>query len=124
MDQPYEFAGDGAGNHLSRYVLKTVRKDDEFALYRGRSDADLAPILVVEPPSEYTSPATIRKLEHAYSLGSNCMPTGRAGLSKPDQRRRGGRLRKDAYAGPSAAVLAPLFVLTLWQAGEKTGPRL
>ena len=68
MDQPYESAWDGAGNHLSRYMLETVRKDDEFVLYRGKSDPDSATILVVEPVSEYPAPATIRKLEHAYSL--------------------------------------------------------
>ena len=68
MDQPYESTWDGTGNHLSRYKLETVCKDDEFILYRGRGEPDLATILLAEPVSEYPAPATIRKLEHAYSL--------------------------------------------------------
>ena len=68
MDQPYESACDASGNYLSRYMLETVRKDDEFVLYRGRTEPELATILVAEPVSEYPTPATIRKLEHEYSL--------------------------------------------------------
>ena len=68
MDEPYESACDASGNYLSRYMLETVRKDDEFVLYRGRTEPELATILVAEPVSEYPTPATIRKLEHEYSL--------------------------------------------------------
>jgi len=68
MDQPYESAWDAPGNDLSRYVLAAVRKDDEFVLYRGKGDPGWAAILVMEPVSEYPAPATIRRLEHAYSL--------------------------------------------------------
>ena len=37
---------------LSRYVFETLRKDGEFALYRGRRDEELSAVLIVAPISE------------------------------------------------------------------------
>ncbi|HYZ84620.1 MAG TPA: serine/threonine-protein kinase PknK, partial [Bryobacteraceae bacterium] len=45
-----------------------MRKDEEFILYRRQTDSGVPTILLVEPVSEHPAPATIRKLEHAYSL--------------------------------------------------------
>ena len=53
---------------LSTYVLETLRKDEEFILYRGRSQADAPGILVVSPVAEYLAPETLKRLEHEYSL--------------------------------------------------------
>ena len=63
------FAVNAAGTRLSRYVFETVRKDDEFILYRGTLAGERA-ILALAPGSEHPPPATIRKLEHAYSLSA------------------------------------------------------
>jgi serine/threonine protein kinase len=74
---------------LSRYVLQALRKDEEFILYRGRSEesapsdlnpepgsqfghdpasAGLSRILLVAPVLDYPRPESLKLLEHAYSL--------------------------------------------------------
>src|SRR5580692_10040851 len=54
---------------LSRYQFEKLREDDEFALFRGRSnDGDLPTILLGGPVSEHPVPGTLEGLEHAYSL--------------------------------------------------------
>ena len=81
----------------SRYVLQVLRKDEEFILYRGRSQDDtsadsgygapselgqdavspfgsdpasagLSRILLVAPVLEYPRPESLKLLEHAYSF--------------------------------------------------------
>jgi PAS domain S-box-containing protein len=58
--------------NLSGYELKTVREDGEFILYRasGKSQTggNLCPLLVLAPASEHPVPATLRKMEHEFSL--------------------------------------------------------
>jgi serine/threonine protein kinase len=59
---------------LSRYALEAVRKDEEFILYRGRSQGDLARILVLSPIAEYPTPESLKRLEHEYSLREELDP--------------------------------------------------
>src|SRR5215471_3891593 len=53
---------------LSSYVYETLRADEEFGLYRARREGDPSTVLVVAPVSEYPSPGSLARLEHAYSL--------------------------------------------------------
>jgi PAS domain S-box-containing protein len=53
---------------LSRYVLEPLRKDEEFILYRGRSQDEVSQILVLSPVAERPTPEILRRLEHEYSL--------------------------------------------------------
>jgi PAS domain S-box-containing protein len=53
---------------LSRYVLEALRKDEEFTLYRGRSQADASQILVLSPVAEHPTPESLKRLEHECSL--------------------------------------------------------
>ena len=56
---------------LGEYALDTLRKDEEFILYRGqhRSQKDGEPlsILLLAPISQSPAPETVKKLEHEYS---------------------------------------------------------
>jgi predicted ATPase/signal transduction histidine kinase len=51
---------------LSEYSFQILRKDDSFALYRGRNDDGA--VLVVSPVVERPSPENLQRLEHEYSL--------------------------------------------------------
>jgi len=53
---------------LSRYVLEALRKDEEFILYRGRSQGDASQILVLSPVAEHPAPESLKRLEHECSL--------------------------------------------------------
>ena len=53
---------------LSRYVFEALRKDEEFILYRGRSENAPVNVLVLSPSAEYPTPESLKWLEHAYSL--------------------------------------------------------
>jgi len=59
---------------LSRYVLEALRKDEEFILYRGRSQDDPSQVLVLLPVAEYLRPESLKRLEHAYSLKEELDP--------------------------------------------------
>ncbi len=59
---------------LSRYVFETLRKDGEFALYRGRRDEELSAVLIVAPISEYPALKNIKRLEDEYSLRDELGP--------------------------------------------------
>jgi predicted ATPase/signal transduction histidine kinase len=49
-------------------VYETLRVDEEFSLCRVRQDGEPSTVLVVAPVSEYPSPGSLARLEHAYSL--------------------------------------------------------
>ena len=51
---------------LSQYNFEILRKDDAFALYRGRNDDGA--VLVVSPVGERPSPENLQRLEREYSL--------------------------------------------------------
>ena len=55
---------------LSRYVLEALREDDEFVLYRGKhsNDPHSASVLLLAPASMQPALATLKKIEHEYSL--------------------------------------------------------
>ena len=55
---------------LSQYVLEALRKDDEFVLYRGEhSNQPGSPsVLLLAPASMQPALATLKKIEHEYSL--------------------------------------------------------
>jgi serine/threonine protein kinase len=52
----------------SGYVYETLRADEEFSLCRVRREGEPSTVLVVAPVSEYPSPGSLARLEHAYSL--------------------------------------------------------
>src|ERR1700722_848221 len=53
---------------LSGYKFEKLRGDEEAALYRGRKDRDLSPILIAAPVSEHPIPGILKRLEHEYAL--------------------------------------------------------
>ena len=53
---------------LSKYLFEMLRKDEEFNLYRGRTEDDTSQILVLSPVAEYPAPEALKRLEHEYSL--------------------------------------------------------
>jgi hypothetical protein len=59
---------------LSRYIFETLRKDQEFVLYRGRSKRDGSWVLVLSPVAEYSAAERLKRLEHEYSLREELDP--------------------------------------------------
>src|SRR5258708_29132183 len=59
---------------LSGYVLEPLRKGGEFILYRGRQRGNPSPVLVLAPIAEQPTPASLRRLEHEYSLAADLDP--------------------------------------------------
>ena len=53
---------------LSRYTLEALRKDEEFILYRGRSQGDASRVLVLSPVLQYPRSESLKRLEHEYSF--------------------------------------------------------
>ena len=76
---------------LSEYRLETIRKDDEFILYSGtrQTDATSSSIFVLTPASEHPAVASLRRMEHEYSLQAELDPDWAVipvGLVKHDER--------------------------------------
>src|SRR6266403_4568303 len=59
---------------LSGYELETLRKGGEFILYRGRQRGNPFPVLILAPIAEQPTPASLRRLEHEYSLAADLDP--------------------------------------------------
>src|SRR2546428_14105650 len=62
---------------LSQYRLETLHQDGEFILYRGlRQTRETSPlsILALSPVMERPAPATIKKIEHEFSLKDELDP--------------------------------------------------
>jgi serine/threonine protein kinase len=59
---------------LPRYVFEVLRKDNEFILYRGRSEDDAPQVLVLSPASEHPPPQSLKRLEHEYSFRETLDP--------------------------------------------------
>ena len=57
-------------DEFSRYELEMLRDDQEFALYRGRHPRHLSQVLVLAPVAEQPTPASLKRLEHEYSLAA------------------------------------------------------
>jgi len=74
---------------LSGYEFESLRTGKEFNLYRGRGVGEFLPILVRAPSSERPEPATLKRLEHEYSLRNDLDPEWAArplGLSQLEGR--------------------------------------
>ena len=59
---------------LSRYVLETLRQDEEFILYRARHRDDGTQTLVLSLAAEYPRPESLKRLEHEYLLREELDP--------------------------------------------------
>lgn len=63
---------------LSRYRLEMLRQDGEFILYRclSQNETDATPpsVLALSPVLERPAPATIKKIEHEFSLKGELNP--------------------------------------------------
>ena len=63
---------------LSQYRLETLRQDGEFILYRGlrqtKAETSAPSILALSPVMERPAPATIKKIEHEFSLKDELNP--------------------------------------------------
>ncbi len=53
---------------LSTYAFEVLRKDEDFILYRGRSNRDEGPILLLSPVSENPTSECLKRLEHECSF--------------------------------------------------------
>jgi len=53
---------------LSRYVFEALRDDEEFILYRGQSKDDASQVLVLSPAVQRSTPKSLKRLEHEFSL--------------------------------------------------------
>ncbi len=59
---------------LAEYQFATLRKDGEFALYRGMAHNTSPAVLVLSPIAEQPTPTTLARLEHEYSLRDELDP--------------------------------------------------
>ena len=57
-----------------RDAFEALRKDEEFILYRGRSEDDAVQILVLSPVVAHPTPESLKRLEYAYSLREELDP--------------------------------------------------
>ena len=55
---------------LSGYVLKPLREDADFALYRGRQHGSPSTVLAIAVSAKQPSPQNLQRLEHEYSLAA------------------------------------------------------
>src|SRR5712671_923629 len=56
------------------YVLELLRESADFTLYRGRQDGNPSSVLAIALSAEQSSPQTLRRLEHEYSLAAELDP--------------------------------------------------
>src|SRR5262245_45078021 len=70
IDRLSSRADEGVGIVLSQYVLEPLRIDEEFVLYRAHHSSEhrQPSILVLLPASDHPPLATLKKIEHEYSL--------------------------------------------------------
>ena len=60
---------------LSRYVFEALRNDEESILYRGQSKDDASQVLVLSPAVQRSTPESLKRLEHEYSLKEELDPS-------------------------------------------------
>src|SRR5712692_131330 len=58
----------------SEYVLAPVREGPDLTLYRGRQRGNAAPVLAIALTAEHPFGASLRRLEHEYSLAVELDP--------------------------------------------------
>ena len=76
-EHPAEQLAERVMMDLSKYKLEPLTRDGGRIMYRGvhASPADALPrVLVVAPAGEYSSPETLARLEHEYSLAAELVP--------------------------------------------------
>src|SRR6202035_4470435 len=61
--------------NLSGYVFEALRKDEEFILYRGQSKDIGSQVLVLSPAVQRSTPESLKRLEHEYSLRQELDPS-------------------------------------------------
>ena len=61
--------------NLSGYVFEALRKDEEFILYRGQSKDLGSRVLVLSPAVQRSTPESLKRLEHEYSLKQELDPS-------------------------------------------------
>jgi len=49
-------------------VFEVLRNDEEFILYRGQSKDDESQVLVLSPAVQRSTPKSLKRLEHEFSL--------------------------------------------------------
>ena len=59
---------------LTRNVFETLRRDEEFVLYRGRNIDDASQILLLSPATVSPGPIILRRLENEHSLKEELDP--------------------------------------------------
>jgi serine/threonine protein kinase len=59
---------------LSTRAFEVLRKDEDFILYRGRSQGDGSRILVLSPVAEHPTPECLKRLEHECSFKEELEP--------------------------------------------------
>ena len=59
---------------LSGYLFEALRKDEEFILYRGQSKDIGSQVLVLSPAVQRSTPESLKRLEHEYSLRGELDP--------------------------------------------------
>jgi hypothetical protein len=59
---------------ISGYVLETLREGGEFTLYRARPQDDAGSFLVLAPVADRPAPASLKRLEHEYTLAPELDP--------------------------------------------------
>src|SRR5882762_3081617 len=58
----------------SGFVLEPLRERADFTLYRGRQHGNPSSVLAIALSAEQSSPQTLRRLEHEYSLAAELDP--------------------------------------------------
>ena len=61
--------------NLSGYVFEALRKDEDFILYRGQSKDIGSQVLVLSPALQRSTPESLKRLEHEYSLKQELDPS-------------------------------------------------
>ena len=92
---------------LSEYRLETIRKDDEFILYSGthQTDATASSIFVLTPALEHPAVASLRGIEHEYSLQAELDPDWAVVPYRPGEARRANDARARELRGrPSGPI--------------------
>src|SRR5215813_11757963 len=98
--------------NLSQYRLEPLHRDGEFILYRGLRDTEAetspASILALSPLIEPPGPATIRKMEHEFSLRDELDPSWALHpIALTQQQSRTMLVFEDRDAEPLGRVLQP-----------------
>src|SRR5258706_5835917 len=71
----------------SGYMFEPLREGADFTFYRGRQHGNPSSVLAIALSPEQSSPQTLRRLEHEYSLAAGLDPAWAAkplALTRPE----------------------------------------